>query len=61
MEFIAIAKEVKLMALHKGIRTHQYLDDWLVRARSYEVCLQHTQELVKMCQKLGWQVNLEKS
>ena len=56
-----VAKEVKLMAIHKGIRIHQYLDDWLVRARSHQVCLQHTQDLVKMCQDLGWLVNLEKS
>ena len=48
------------MATHKGIRTHQYLDDWLVRAGSHRVCLQHTQELVKTCQKLGWLVNLDK-
>ena len=49
------------MAIHRGIRTHQYLDDWLVRARSQHICLQHTQILVKMCQDLGWLVNLEKS
>ena len=61
MEFTVLAKEVKLMAIHKGIRIHQYLDDWLVRARSHQVCLQHTQDLVKMCQQLGWLVNLEKS
>ena len=42
MEFIVIAKEVKLMAIHKGIRIH--LDDWLVRARCHQICLQHTQE-----------------
>ena len=30
MEFTVVAKEVKLMALQKGIRIHQYLDDWLV-------------------------------
>ena len=49
------------MAMHKGIRIHQYLDDWLVRARSHQTCLQHTQILVKMCQNLGWIVNVEKS
>ena len=42
------------MPIHKGIRIHQYLDDWLVRARSHKVCLQHTQDLVKICQELGW-------
>ena len=61
MEFTVLAKEVKLMAIHKGIRIHQYLDDWLVRARSQHLCLQHTRLLVKMCQNLGWLVNLEKS
>ena len=61
MEFTVVAKEVKLMASHKGIRIHQYLDDWLVRARSHQTCLHHTQILVKMCQDLGWLVNLEKS
>ena len=61
MEFTVLAKEVKLMAIHRGIRIHQYLDDWLVRAKSYRICLQHTQSLVKICQELGWLVNLEKS
>ena len=61
MEFTVLAKEVKLMAIHRGIRIHQYLDDWLVRARYYQACLQHTQSLVKICQDLGWLVNLEKS
>ena len=48
------------MTTHKAIRIHQYLDDWL-RARSHHTCLQHTQILVKMCQDLGWLVNIEKS
>ena len=59
--FTVVAKEVKLMALHKGIRIHQYLDDWLVRATSHQACLQHTKLLVQICQDLGWLVNLEKS
>ena len=49
------------MAANRGIRIHQYLDDWLVRARSQQICLQHTQTLIKMCQDLGWLVNIEKS
>ena len=61
MAFTVLAKEVKLIAIHRGIGIHQYLDDWLVRARSQHICLQHTQILVKMCQDLGWLVNLEKS
>ena len=61
MEFTVVVKEVKLMALQRGIRIHQYLDDWLVRATSHQTCLQHTQTLVALCQELGWLVNKEKS
>ena len=56
LEFTVIAK-VKLMPILKGIRIHQYLDDWLVRATSHRVCLQHTQDLVRICQELGWLMN----
>ena len=61
MEFTVVAKEVKLVAFQKGIRIHQYLDDWLVRASTHHTCLQHTQTLVTLCQELGWLVNKEKS
>ena len=61
LEFTVVVKEVKLMAIRKGITIHQYLDDWLMRAGSYQVCLRHTQELVQVCRRLGWIVNLEKS
>ena len=61
LEFTVIAKEVKWLAMREGIRVHQYLDDWLVRATSYRVCLQHTQTLVSLCRELGWLVNEEKS
>ena len=61
MEFTVVAKEVKLMVLRQGIRIHQYLDDWLVRASTLHTCLQHTQTLVTLCQELGWLVNKEKS
>ena len=61
MEFTVVAKEVKLMALQRGIRIHQYLDNWLVRVTSHQICLQHTQTLVALCRELGWLVNKEKS
>ena len=48
MEFTVVANEVKLMALQRGIRIHQYLDDWLVRTTSHQTCLQHTQTLVNI-------------
>ena len=61
LEFTKIVKEVKLMAQAMGIRIHQYLDDWLLRAPSPEICLQHTQTLLDLCRELGWVVNMTKS
>ena len=61
MEFTVVAKEVKLMALQRGIRIHQYLDNWLIRATSHQTCPQHTETLVALCRELGWLVNKEKS
>ena len=49
------------MVFQRGIRIHQYLDDWLMRATSHQTCLQHTQTLVALCRELGWLVNKEKS
>ena len=49
------------LVLQRGIRIHQYLDDWLVRATSHQICLQHTLTLVALCRELGWLVNKEKS
>ena len=49
------------MAQSRGIRIHQYLDDWLIRAPTKESCHQGTQSLLALCQELGWVVNLQKS
>ena len=49
------------MAQCRGIRIHQYLDDWLIRAPTRESCHQGTQSLLDLCQELGWIVNLQKS
>ena len=51
--FTMIVKEVKLMALTRGVRLHQYLDDWLIRAQYQEAQL-NTQTVVDLTQSLGW-------
>ena len=61
LEFTKVVKEVKLMAQSRGIRIHQYLDDWLLTAPCREICLHHTQILLDLCRSLGWVVNLDKS
>ena len=61
LEFTKVVKEVKLMAQSRGIRIHQYLDDWLLRAPCREACVNQTRTLMALCQQLGWLVNLQKS
>ena len=44
------------MALSRGLRLHQYLDDWLIRSQSQEEAQVDTQALVDLTQlgnKLG--------
>ena len=57
--FTMIVKEVKLMALSRGLRLQQYLDDWLIRSQSQEETLVST--VVDLTQSLGWIINQEKS
>ena len=61
LEFTKVVDEVKLMAQARGIRIHQYLDDWLLRAPCRETCLDQTRSLMDLCQRLEWVVNLKKS
>ena len=55
--FTMIVKEVKLMALSRGLRIHQYLDDWLIRSQSQEEAQVDTQAVVDLTQSLGWIIN----
>ena len=59
--FTMIVKEVKLMALSRGIRIHQYLDDWLIRAQSPEESSHNTKVVVGLTESLGWMINQVKS
>ena len=49
------------MALSRGLRLHQYLDDWLIRSQSQEEAQVNTQAVVDLTQFLGWIINQEKS
>ena len=59
--FTMIVKEVKQMALSRGLGVHQYLDDWLIRSQSQEDAQVNTQAVVDLTQSLGWIINQEKS
>ena len=56
-----IVKEVKLMAVTRGIGLYQYIDDWLIRAQSQKEPQVNTQTMVDLTQSLGWIINQEKS
>ena len=59
--FTMIVKEVKLMAFSRGLRLHQYLDDWLIGSQSQEEAQVNTPAVVDLTQSLGWIINQEKS
>ena len=61
LEFTMVAKEVKLMALAGGSRIHQYIDDWLMKAKSKQQCREKTHRLIHLVKSLGWIINFEKS
>ena len=61
LEFTRIVKEVKLVLQSRGIRVHQYVDDWLLRANTRHQCQLHTKELLHVVQELGFVINFEKS
>ena len=61
LEFTRIVKEVKLVLQSRGIRVHQYLDDWLLRADTRRQCQLQTKELIHVVQELGFVINFEKS
>ena len=61
LEFTMVAKEVKLTALTQGIRIHQYIDDWLMRAKTKHQCHENTHRLIHLVQSLGWIINFEKA
>ena len=48
------------MALTRGIRLHQEVDDWLIRAQCQEEAQVNTQTVVDLTQSLGWIINQEK-
>ena len=45
------------MALTRGIRLHQYLYNWLIRAQSQKEVQVSTQTMVDLTQSLGWIIN----
>ena len=45
----------------QGIRIDQYIDDWVMRAKTKQQCQENTHRLIHLVQSLGWIINFEKS
>ena len=59
--FTKVVAEVKAMVHGQGIQLHQFLDDWLVKASTFEECSRLVPLVVQLVQSLGWLVNFGKS
>ena len=60
LEFTQIVKEAKLILQSHGIRVHEYMNDWLLRANTRHQCRLRTKELIQTIQ-LCFVINFEKS
>ena len=60
-EFTRVTATVGAILHRQSINLHLYLDDWLLRAESYEQCLIHTQSTVNQSARLGFIINEPKS
>ena len=59
--FTRVIKEIKQFVHPLGINLHQYIDDWLVRAKDFHTAELHTQFILKLTIHLGFLVNYHKS
>ena len=48
-------------SVKRGVRLHQYLDDWLIRAQSQKEAQVNTQTMVDLTQSLGCIISQEES
>ena len=60
-EFTRVVTIVAHLAHGRMIKLHIYLDDWLIRAESPELCKLHAAEILTLTQELGFVINLSKS
>ena len=59
--FTMIARELCASVRGLGIFLRAYLDDWLVHNQDKQMCLAHTQSVLRLATQLGFTINFEKS
>ena len=60
-EFTKLLRPVVSLLRQQGVKLHVYLDDWLIRADTWEQAQLHAQTTIRVLQFLGWIINYEKS
>ena len=60
-EFSRVTETLGAIAHRQSINLHLYLDDWLLRARSFLKCRQDTATTLRQTNSLGFIINEEKS
>ena len=60
-EFSRVTETLGAIAHRQSINLHLYLDDWLLRARSFQRCRQDTATTLRQTNSLGFIINEEKS
>ena len=60
-EFTKTLAPVVQLLRSQGIQVHVYLDDWIIRANSWEQSLEHREHIIQLLQSLGWTINWDKS
>ena len=59
--FTRVFQPVSAWAHRRGIRLTRYLDDWLITATDQQTVAAHTDQIVRLCQRVGLIINFKKS
>ena len=59
--FTRVTRELAIVLRRRGIRVRMYLDDWLVLAQSCATCREHTSDVRRTAESMGFVLNLDKS
>ena len=59
--FTKVVRELCIFLRQRGVRIKVYLDDLLILASSADLCHRHTQTVLKLCTRLGFHLNTDKS
>ena len=59
--FTKLTETVLQLLRKQGVQVAAYLDDWLIWAQTFDLCLQAAHKVISFLQSLGFQINYRKS